>query len=556
MGLDEERLFKISKKEYFENNIIELKKEKQEIIDKRYEHYEKRRLDSIEAARQIRNAIIENSSTKTCNSKNSTKGFKKENEAQKDPTILENEIIKKELEKLELLKKQQLSEIKNLIDYEYDINETRKKNEQKDKEKKEKDEKKRQEKMKLQKLKIKIRNEKEEEKKEKKKQEEKENLKKYIEQEKKNEKEKKQEEERQKKHLLEKLKKQEEQQKAFEEIREKIKLYKAVQLSERYIKKEKLIEKENKRKKMIEEKKKKDNELKKRQQEDAKERIKKVIERNENELQKKKKEFENKQKEINEKKKLQEKQEEEIRKHHEEELKRREEKIKIVLKTNEELIQKKIDDYNAKQEKLKNLQLKQEERKKKELHELSQKRKEKEEKNILTRQKNAELIMNRKKKLIEKFSHSAERIKKQKEDNDKEITNKYLLAAMKREDTFDNLLRFEKMREIKRQNQVKQIEKRAEKFENFHNQKERIKSTKKQLGTNLTLRKRLLKDKVSSILFSGKYNSKEDIYKKVFNEDELQTLGRNNKKKAISMNATKNENGFFVTQTNNITNEN
>ena len=44
-------------------------------------------------------------------------------------------MIKKELEKLELMKKPQLGEIKNLIDYEYALNETRKKNELKEKEK-------------------------------------------------------------------------------------------------------------------------------------------------------------------------------------------------------------------------------------------------------------------------------------------------------------------------------------------------------------------------------------------------------------------------------------
>ena len=47
----------------------------------------------------------------------------------------QNGMIKKELEKLELMKKQQLGEIKNLIDYEYALNETRKKNELKEKEK-------------------------------------------------------------------------------------------------------------------------------------------------------------------------------------------------------------------------------------------------------------------------------------------------------------------------------------------------------------------------------------------------------------------------------------
>jgi hypothetical protein len=109
---------------------------------------------------------------------------------------------------------------------------------------------------------------------------------------------------------------------------------------------------------------------------------------------------------------------------------------------------------------------------------------------------------------------------------------------------------------------MEKIKQRTEKFENFHTEKERIKSTKKQLGTNLTLRKKILKDKVSSILNEGKYSSKADIYKKVFNEEELNTLGQknttenNDKKKANTMNNTKTDEGFFVTQPNNITNEN
>ena len=283
------------------------------------------------------------------------------------------------------------------------------------------------------------------------------------------------------------------------------------------------------------------------------------MEKNEKELIKKKKEFENKQKSIEEKKKIFEQKEEQERKRHEEELKKREEKIKLVLKTNEGLIQKKIDNYNLKQEKIKKLQLEQEERKKKEIIELSLKRKEKEEKNILTKQKNEELIINKRKKLLEKFTNTAERIKKQKEENDKELINKNLLAAMKREDTIDNLERFEKMKEIKRLNQVKKIEQKNEQLENFHSERERIKSTKKQLSTNLTLRKKTLKSKVSSILLTGKYKSKEDIYKQVFNEDELNTLGQNNDKKNIintTMNNTKNDEGFFLTQPNNIINDN
>jgi hypothetical protein len=255
------------------------------------------------------------------------------------------------------------------------------------------------------------------------------------------------------------------------------------------------------------------------------------------------------------------KKEEEQRKIHEEELKKREEKIKLVLKNNEELIQRKIDEYNKKQEKIKQLQLEQEEKKKKELFMISLRRKEKEDKNLSTKLKNAEIIIKRKQKLLEKFSSSEERIKKQKEENSKQLTDKYLLAAMKREDTLVNLQRFEKMREIKRNNRAKEIEERNEKLKNIHYEREKIKSAKKQMGVNLTLRKRKLKDIVTDIINNGKYKSKEDIYKKVFNDDELYTLGQNTrvnvtennveKKNDVTMNDTKNET-FFLTQPNNI----
>ena len=59
LGLELDKLYKISKKEYLENNI-ELKKENPEILDKRYEHFEKRRNENIEKLRLLRKEIIEN----------------------------------------------------------------------------------------------------------------------------------------------------------------------------------------------------------------------------------------------------------------------------------------------------------------------------------------------------------------------------------------------------------------------------------------------------------------------------------------------------------------
>jgi hypothetical protein len=131
LGLEEEKLYKISKKEYLDNHP-ELKQEKAEIQDKRYEHYEKRRQEAIDQARQIRTEII-NKEKESGNEgegvKNDSKNDNMKNEAK------QSGMIKKELEKLELIKKQQLSEIKNLIDYEYTLNETRKKMSRKKKKK-------------------------------------------------------------------------------------------------------------------------------------------------------------------------------------------------------------------------------------------------------------------------------------------------------------------------------------------------------------------------------------------------------------------------------------
>jgi len=178
--------------------------------------------------------------------------------------------------------------------------------------------------------------------------------------------------------------------------------------------------------------------------------------------------------------------------------------------------------------------------------------------------------MERRKKLIEKYTQSEEKIKKQKEDNDKDLMNKYLMAAMKREDTAENLSRYERQQELERQKKVQKIEKRNEKMADMQREKEKIYNQKRTLGNNLAERKKLLMDKVSTILTTGHFKTKEDIYRKVFNEDELQTLGynmnktinstkSNNEKKRESSkhvidSSNKNEDGFFLTQGNNINN--
>ena len=99
-------------KQYIDSHP-ELKKASYEVQEKRYKHYNDRRLKSIEDARTMRKQLYEDEADEDSNKK------EKDN---KQST--QEEVIKKELEKLELIKKQQIGEIKNMIEYEYNQKES------------------------------------------------------------------------------------------------------------------------------------------------------------------------------------------------------------------------------------------------------------------------------------------------------------------------------------------------------------------------------------------------------------------------------------------------
>ena len=107
-------------------------------------------------------------------------------------------------------------------------------------------------------------------------------------------------------------------------------------------------------------------------------------------------------------------------------------------------------------------------------------------------------------------------------------------------------------------------------MEDMQKEKEKITTQKRIMGNNLANRKKLLMDKVSTILTNGNFKTKEDIYRKVFNDEELQALGYSMNKTITSSNNrmkrnskllktegndeeknNKNEDGFFLTQGNN-----
>ena len=122
LGMDEEKLVEITKEQYLLMHP-ELKDASNEIQDKRYKHYNKRREEKIEKAKKLRNELIEDE--KKEKEENGDTDSDDLNKTKKKK--FESAAIKKEKEKLEVMKKQQLGEIRNIIDYAYKTEEVKKK---------------------------------------------------------------------------------------------------------------------------------------------------------------------------------------------------------------------------------------------------------------------------------------------------------------------------------------------------------------------------------------------------------------------------------------------
>jgi hypothetical protein len=162
------------------------------------------------------------------------------------------------------------------------------------------------------------------------------------------------------------------------------------------------------------------------------------------------------------------------------------------------------------------------------------------------------MVEERRKKILNKYFETEERIKKQKDENNKELLNRNLTIAMKREDTMNNLERFERQQEFERQRKINRLLKKDKKLSDLQKQKTEINIKKKELSKNLSNRKKELIGKANTILSSGEYNNVDEIFKKVFNEDELNTIyNKNNneeKKGDNEKNEEQKEGAFFTTQ--------
>ena len=100
------------------------------------------------------------------------------------------------------------------------------------------------------------------------------------------------------------------------------------------------------------------------------------------------------------------------------------------------------------------------------------------------------MVEKRRKMILDKYLETEERIKKQRNENSKELLNKYLTVAMKREDTVNNLERFERQKEFEREQKIDKLKKKDLRLNEIKKQKTEINIRKKQLNQSLSNRKK------------------------------------------------------------------
>ena len=169
----------------------------------------------------------------------------------------------------------------------------------------------------------------------------------------------------------------------------------------------------------------------------------------------------------------------------------------------------------------------QEEKRKKEALERQKKLEEQEKKYNETKMKNESLIEKRRKELLKKFTENEKKTEKQKEEKHRLMTERLFEKSIHREDNSYNVERYNKQLEYRKMLKLEEIEERQRRIAEIQRQKLEMAEAKRQQQEELKLRKTRMLSEVNILLRSGGYKSKEEIYQKVFSEEELREINNN-----------------------------
>lgn len=511
-GIEEHRLYFITMKKYL-NSHPEVKAASLEIQKKRYDHYEKRRLERIMNLKEKRNELIKaGSNTSSVELRKSQSCFN-----------ITSYLLKKEIDKLEQMKSHQLYEIKTLIDYEIQQSNLCKKSQEKQRQFQEKEELIRQQ-LNRERIEIKLRKRMEE--KEREERLEKEELmnlrkKKKMEEE---ENEWKEEGNKQNKRLeREAQKRQLEQIRHQEELQKKIEQF-LVKRNSYHIRKPKESEINDEHLNNCFDDKIENTKHSLMYHQIAQDKVYRTFIKNEEESMRKKLNFEEKQMK---KEQLMIKYGEEIERKSQEQsvkMKIKQQKIINFSNINDKNTLKKIDMYYTKNEIAEKNRREREERSKEEfIKKMLQKRIKERDNYERKSQKDASLVL-KQSLLLEKSYQAEEKAKMQREQLYRASINKFIEYASRYEKNTEKIEKNDKQLEFKNQLKIESFYNKDKKIEELFKQKNEITEKTKSCEKEINKRKKEIISNVNKLLKTGKVFSKEEMYQKVFTSEEYNTL--------------------------------
>lgn len=205
----------------------------------------------------------------------------------------------------------------------------------------------------------------------------------------------------------------------------------------------------------------------------------------------------------------------------------------------EQIIEKKLDKFNKKQ---KNIEMHQEYNKIKKQQEIlksKQKQEEKEKKNFEIKEKLQKLMDQKKLKVLRKFRDIDLNIEKQKEINQHKIKAESFRNAEKKMDVDESIKELQLKSDFKNQLILSNIFNKQKKAENFKHIKFNLNQQKIKYRDHLKNKRFFLLSKVKNILDQYKHYDNDEIYKLVFDEDELKILNESNVKRCNTVNYKK-----------------
>ncbi|MCQ2815852.1 MAG: hypothetical protein MJ252_01170 [archaeon] len=434
-----------------------------EIKNRRYQHYDSKRKEKIQRAIQARERLL--------NKCNSTGNIHND----KGNTLFNQGVSSAEMrdqEQFENMKKQNLCEIKNLIDFEISTAKTRNINEAKLKMQQEKDEMITQKKNEEKNMRNNMIRQKEIQKEENDKKERLKQIKQYR-QYFKEQQLKRKEEEKKEKELQKKLfEKQLENQKKEEEFRNKLEENYQERLHKLELKQQEIDMKSDERQKKID---------------------------------------------LNREK---------VAQKYLQQSKLREVKISNAKEKKLQNLQKKVDKYNQKQEAIIQLKEDQKKEREKEQFEIRAKQEEKEKKTSETRERYERILAERRLRLLQRFDKTDKRIQTQKEKNQRIIMDKNYSNSVRRLDAGESVKEKEMQMDFHNSLKLQEIIERQKRAEDLQKKRYLLSCKKIKMKDEMKEKKESLINKVHEIMSKGKVQEKDDIYRQIFSREDLRILGK------------------------------